>query len=156
MIKSSMIQNKRYKHELNLRNKYNRMIDKNLEDIKKCPLEDIRNFETTLRKIKERAAQRTISMLSEIKQTSEWTMNKLVKNVIESKKRKREEERKRKELIQEEMELRQQLETQSFVSNLGMFVLQKSFSILKKSKPNIFKKLASLHNLSNRRKSFMP
>ena len=69
-------------------------------------------------------------MASEIKQSSEWTMSKVVQNVIETRSRKRTEEEKEKERKRQEQELRHQLETQSIVSSLSKWLIQKASAVI--------------------------
>lgn len=49
------------------------------------PFEGDRNLVAMVRQIKDRAVNRSVKMSSEIKQSSEWTMGKVVEKVIEQK-----------------------------------------------------------------------
>lgn len=98
--------------------------------------------------MKERAINRTVKISTEIKQTSEWTMSKVVKSVLESKRRKRIEDIKEKERKREERELRHQLETQSIVSSLSKWLTQKASAVIVSS--NKLGKLESLKTLAGK------
>ena len=75
----------KYSHEFKLRTKYSKVINDSLKDIKKSPIEGDRMLESILKKMKERAINRTVKISWEIKQNSEWTMDKLVNTVVETK-----------------------------------------------------------------------
>eukprot|EP00344_Euplotes_crassus_P001511 CAMPEP_0197014852 /NCGR_PEP_ID=MMETSP1380-20130617/71946_1 /TAXON_ID=5936 /ORGANISM="Euplotes crassus, Strain CT5" /LENGTH=122 /DNA_ID=CAMNT_0042440299 /DNA_START=162 /DNA_END=527 /DNA_ORIENTATION=+ len=112
------------------------MMLQKLKEIKTSPHEGDRLLEDTLRKIKERAINRTVKLSSEIKQTSEWTMGKVLHKVIKERKREKERIRKEHERKKEEKELRHQLETQSIVSNLSKWLTQKASEMIKQGKEN--------------------
>jgi hypothetical protein len=90
---------------------------------------------------------RTVKISTEIKQTSEWTMNKVAKNVLEEKKRKRREEIKEQERVREEQELRHQLETQSVVTSLSKWLIQKGSQVISNN-PSHLSSLKSLKRLT--------
>lgn len=79
------MRNNKYSHESKLRSKYNKVIKNSLGEIGKSPVEGDRMLEGILKKMKERAINRTVKISWEIKQNSEWTMNKLVNTVVENK-----------------------------------------------------------------------
>ena len=115
-------------------------------------------LEGILKKIKERAINRTVKISCEIKQSSEWTIDKLMQAVIEKKKQKKREEQQRQELLKQERELRHNLEAQTVVTNLSKWLTQKASEVLKsqsnkQSKLNLMRKMQTSSRLTSLRKS---
>lgn len=108
-------------------------------------------FLGVLKRIKEQAINRTVKLSSEIKQTSDWTMNKVIRNVLESKRQKRL-DKKRKEQLQKEQEaFRHQLATHNVIDSLSKWLTKKASMVIKEHNPEQYKKLSSIKNRKNRR-----
>ena len=129
-----------------------------LKEIRTSPYEGDRLLEGTLKQNKsmylflinlyqERAINRTVKISSEIRQSSEWTMKKVLETVIDEKRRKREELIKEMERKKEEEELRHQLETQSVVSSLSKWLTKKASQMISEKKDQQNTKLHKLKSI---------
>jgi hypothetical protein len=121
-------------HEIQLRTKYKSMIQRQMELILNSPKEENRLMQDKISEIKERALQRTIQLNLEIKKNSDWTMPKLVENVIYRKEKVKEDKLKEIEQKRIAKALRHQLAHQSVVSSVGKWLTLRLSSLVKEGK----------------------
>jgi signal recognition particle GTPase len=107
-----------------------------MAELHNSPKEENRIIEEKIYQLKERALQRTVQMNLEIKRNTEWTMPKLVENVLTRKERLKEERLKELEQRRVARALRHQLAHQNVLSNVGQWLTKRLATFTKKVKLN--------------------
>ncbi|CAI2370104.1 unnamed protein product [Moneuplotes crassus] len=116
-----LLQNNTRQEEVKLRKKYKTLISNQLCELHNSPKEENRIIEEKMQMLKERALQRAIQVNLEIKKNSDWTMPKLVQNVLNRKERIKEEKQKELDQIKAAKDLRHQLAHRNVLSNMGQW-----------------------------------
>lgn len=107
-----------------------------MEELYKSPKTENKILEDKILQLKERALQRTVHVNLEIKKKTDWTMPKLVENVLTRKERHREERLKEEEQKRTARKLREQLAHNNLMSNVGLWFTKNLLKFTKNAKLN--------------------
>jgi hypothetical protein len=107
-----------------------------MDELRNSPKQENKILEDKVYSIKERALQRTIQINLEIKKKTDWTMPKLVENVITKKQREREEKLKEIEQRRIAKALRHQLAHHNMLSGIGQWLTKRLGTFTQKLNKN--------------------
>lgn len=105
-----------------------------MNELHNSPKAENKIIEDKIQQLKERALQRTVHVNLEIKKKTDWTMPKLVENVLTRKERAKEEKLKELEQRRIAKALRDQLAHQNVLSNVGQWLTKRLKEFTKNAK----------------------